>query len=197
MDTFLQPETIGSFLWVIFILIWFISAFSVKKDMRRDRNTFRGFWIRVILIAVVIIVISSGSYTSYIETHGVWPLGEQAIMFLAWLGVLLVFLGIAIALWARFHLGRNWSNRPAIKAGQELVTDGPYQYVRHPIYTGILLAIIGWILISGPIWILGLIGFLVMIIYRIPIEEGFMTELFPDQYMAYKAKTKALIPFVW
>jgi protein-S-isoprenylcysteine O-methyltransferase Ste14 len=77
------------------------------------------------------------------------------------------------------------------------VTSGPYALVRHPIYTGIMIAIFGSVFVGGTIWLIIFIVFSVELIRRIPVEEKFMVQLFPNQYPAYKKRTKALLPFVF
>ncbi len=119
------------------------------------------------------------------------PAGVQA------LGAVLCVAGIAFAIWARWHLGRNWSATPSIKEGHELVASGPYRFVRHPIYTGIILALLGSALTNSVIWVAFFIIFTINFIARIPIEERYMLQLFPGEYPEYKKRTKALIPFVW
>lgn len=106
-------------------------------------------------------------------------------------------LGLALAIWARKHLGTNWSREPSVQAGHELVTSGPYRVVRHPIYTGILAAIFGLVLVGGTLWLIMFGGMLLMFVWRVKREEEFMMQLFPQQYPEYKKRTNALIPFVW
>jgi protein-S-isoprenylcysteine O-methyltransferase len=116
---------------------------------------------------------------------------------IGWIAAILSVAGIAFAIWARFHLGRNWSGVPTKKENHELVTSGPYRWVRHPIYSGVLLAAFGSAL-TGTIFGIGV--FLVASIiffFRIDKEEKIMLELFPNEYPAYQAMTKRLIPFVW
>lgn len=113
------------------------------------------------------------------------------------LGVILCVLGLAFAIWARRDLGRNWSGTPSMKEDHELVTSGPYRFVRHPIYTGMILALFGSVLASGIIWLVIFIIFCINFLYQLPVEEKYMMQLFPNEYPEYKKRTKALIPFVW
>jgi protein-S-isoprenylcysteine O-methyltransferase Ste14 len=82
------------------------------------------------------------------------------------------------------------------KEGHDLVTAGPYRYIRHPIYTGLLLAILGSALVAGPVWLTVLAGVSIYSVYSARTEEGLMIQHFPEQYSRYRMRTKAFIPFV-
>jgi protein-S-isoprenylcysteine O-methyltransferase Ste14 len=112
------------------------------------------------------------------------------------LAVTLVAAGVGFAIWARFHLGRNWGIPLTIKQEPELVTSGPYKLVRHPIYTGFILAMLGSALVSS---IFGLFLSLSMCAYFVIsafAEEKILSKHFPEQYPEYKKRSKMLIPFV-
>jgi protein-S-isoprenylcysteine O-methyltransferase len=113
-------------------------------------------------------------------------------------GVSLSVSGVAFAIWARRHLGTNWSLNPSLKEDHQLVTSGPYRFLRHPIYTGMLTGLLGSLLATfSPVWFYLLIVMIVTFIYRVHVEDNMMMQTFPEAYAAYKKKTKALIPFVW
>ena len=104
--------------------------------------------------------------------------------------------GIAVAIWARIHLGRNWGMPMTTKAEPELVTSGPYRFVRHPIYSGLLAGVLGTALATN---LIGLIIVAVLGAYfhhSASVEERNLTATFPTAYPAYRAATKMLIPFV-
>ena len=105
--------------------------------------------------------------------------------------------GLAFAVWARVHIGRNWGTPMTQKNEPELVTSGPYHLVRHPIYSGILLAGVGTGIALSWMWlvVVGLAG--VYFIYGATVEERYLTEQFPDTYPSYKRSTKMLVPFVF
>ena len=112
------------------------------------------------------------------------------------IGLALFLLGLALAVWARLYIGRNWGAPMSHKDEPELVTTGPYRRIRHPIYTGLILAILGTALATtlyGLIVAAVLGGFFV---YSATREEAYLTEQFQDTYRAYKHSTKMLIPFV-
>jgi len=175
-------------LWLVFILYWIISAIGVKKNIH-SKEWQHDAGIRILLVIIVIVLLQLGSYWQF--------LGYQFSQNIQAFGVVLCVLGIAFAIWARAHLGKNWSGTPSMKEGHELVTSGPYRFVRHPIYTGMLFALLGSAFVGGIIWLAIFVILVANFLYRIPVEERYMMQLFPDAYPEYKKRTKELIPFVW
>jgi protein-S-isoprenylcysteine O-methyltransferase Ste14 len=191
-------ETVIGWSWAALVLVWAVAAFTAKRDLRRGNSSAQRsqYWLVRLGLAAAVVIASLHSART-----GARPLLARSLFvpppFLGWFGAALAVLGVAFAIWARLHLGRNWSPAPAMKEGHELVTSGPYAFVRHPIYTGILCAVLGATL-SGSLIGAGLLG-LVSVVFasRIVREERIMLELFPNTYPAYQARTKRLIPFVW
>src|SRR5215216_7775278 len=113
-----------------------------------------------------------------------------------WTGVGIALLGFVLLQWAQNTLGRNWSDLPRMMKEQSLITSGPYQFVRHPIYTAFILILGSSLLISSN-WLIGLawIGMTVLeVVSRIRFEESLMLEYFGDQYRDYMKKTGQLLP---
>jgi protein-S-isoprenylcysteine O-methyltransferase Ste14 len=118
----------------------------------------------------------------------------------AWLGIvgLLVFaVGIACFIAARQALGRNWSQTASAKQEPELVTSGPYRYVRHPMYGAGLVACIGAAIVVGGPFVFMVLTLLPVFLWRVGAEDRLLTKQFPSQYPAYRQQTKALLPFIW
>ena len=187
-----MPTWIIMLSWAAFLSYWGVSALSVKRDV--DRSWKRSWFTRVALIILVSWLVSHlaiGQKTFHPSFR--FPASSG---FWAYAGAVLCALGVALAIWARFHLGRNWSGRPTTKVDHELVTSGPYQIVRHPIYTGVILALLGVTLVY-PFELI--IFFLVcgMFLWRVKKEENLMEGQFGEKYREYKKRTRALIPFVW
>ena len=114
-----------------------------------------------------------------------------------WLGAAVVLLGLFVTVWARLTLGSNWSGAVVFKQDHELIERGPYRFVRHPIYTGILLMALGSAILQGRIssfvfCALLLIGFW----FKLRAEEELLTRHFPEEYPRYRQRVRGLIPFV-
>jgi protein-S-isoprenylcysteine O-methyltransferase Ste14 len=172
--------------WAAFWLYWLVAAFSMK----RGRHSWgREGLIRVIVIAVAFVAARSGAFHGHL-TQPTGPLRSTV-------GLALFGAGLLFAVWARIHIGRNWGTPMTQKQDPELVTSGPYRLVRHPIYSGILLAGVGTSVALG--WrILVIFGLsAIYFIYAATQEEKFMSKQFPDAYPAYKRSSKMLVPFVF
>ena len=110
------------------------------------------------------------------------------------LAIVLAALGLGFTVWARVYLGRNWSGSVTQKEGHELVRSGPYAYVRHPIYTGLLVALAGSAVAAGELrGVLGVLIVLAAFVHKLRIEEGYMRELFPGTNATRGGS--ALVPF--
>lgn len=114
-------------------------------------------------------------------------------------GLIVILAGFVVRFWSRAALKSQYSGYLRIKAGHILVTDGPYRFVRHPGYTGLLLIALG--ISIGYSSLIGLLAILILLLpalaYRINMEENLLTEEFGDKYLAYAHSTKRLIPIVW
>jgi protein-S-isoprenylcysteine O-methyltransferase Ste14 len=168
--------------WIIFWGYWLVSAFAAKKGTgSRRRIPLNG--LTGVSVLLVVRVFGGGSLA-------------VSSPVLATIGAVIFAVGIAVAIWARVHLGRNWGMPMTQKAEPELVTSGPYRFVRHPIYSGLLGGLLGTALATN------LIGLIIVAIlggyfyYSASLEEKNLTTTFPTAYPAYQATTKMLIPFV-
>jgi protein-S-isoprenylcysteine O-methyltransferase Ste14 len=169
-------------LWVAFWVYWAISALWAK----RGTSGGQGMPVRaaILLGAVVLFrLVHAGS----LDVHGtVLPV----------LGTLIVICGLGFAVWARVNLGRNWGMPMTLKDEPELVTSGPYRFVRHPIYTGVLTAVLGTALAIDLLALLVAAAITAYFWHSATVEERNLTAAFPRAYPAYRARTKMLIPFV-
>jgi protein-S-isoprenylcysteine O-methyltransferase Ste14 len=180
--------------WIVFIIVWIVTASKAKKDATRQGSWLAGLAIRVaIVVAVVLLLRVPGGRHLLQRSRALFSYSSPTFGIV---GAALCVVGVAIAVWARACLGANWSSRPSLKAEHVLITSGPYHLIRHPIYTGMLLAALGTAIDAGIIGLVIFVVVAVILIRRIPVEEKLMMGLFQEQYSSYKRRTKALIPFV-
>ena len=189
----MQLRFVIGFGWMMFWAYWLISAIGVKRNIRRRSLQWQA-GLRILAIAVIIALIRLPATRAFFQ-EGSPPAEINSIEGLA--GLLACLAGFALAVWARRHLGRNWGMPMSFKEGHELVMTGPYRYVRHPIYTGMLLAIVGTALVNGPVWVLAFVGMAVYCVYSARTEESLMLQQFPEQYAGYRRRTKAIVPFLY
>lgn len=185
------PERIVFACWAIFLVVWFVAAFRTKRTVERSG----AWWWRIIAIVVVASFITrrrTAADALFIGAKLWSTTGAMGVI-----AVVLVVLGLALALWARAILGGNWSATVTFKAGHELIERGPYRYVRHPIYSAILLMLLGTALLSGRIiWLVAVVLAFIGFWIKSRAEERLLTRHFPEAYPAYRARVKALVPFV-
>jgi protein-S-isoprenylcysteine O-methyltransferase Ste14 len=178
-------------LWLAWLAYWVIAARNVKATSRRE-----GFATmmlnRIFVIVGVLLLVVGHRSLRWLNERFVPPTVTAY-----WLGLFIVAAGLAFAVWARVYLGRNWSATVTIKQDHELVRTGPYGVVRHPIYTGILLALLGTAIAIGE-WrgLLAFASIAIGFLFKIGTEERFMGEIFGERYARYRAEVPALIPFI-
>ncbi len=192
-----QPGLLVRLLWLAFILCWLLLA-QFNKKASRGTPPWSGLRLRLIIIIGVIVLVRFhrhavvGFFAAVSGSRLLHP-----VIALQWLGVGLCLAGFGFAVWARVHIGRNWGMPMSLREGHELVTSGPYAYVRHPIYSGLMLAMIGSAFTAGLLWLLGLVFYFIYFIFAARSEEKTMLTQFPDAYPAYRRRTKMLLPFVF
>ena len=185
------PYAVLKWIWIVFGSFWLLAAFVQKRNARRQTVGSRLMQVSIIALVLVPFFIEEGR-AGLLYRH-LYPnlLGVQYV------GVLLLLLGLWFAVWARFVLGRNWSGIVTVKEDHTLITRGPYAWVRHPIYTGILLALLGTAVTLGTILNFVEVPVVAFAFWlKLRTEERFMLETFGEQYTAYRHHVKALIPHV-
>ena len=171
--------------WLVFWIYWLAASFGVKAGQARWTR-FAG--IRVAVILVILLLLRLRIFKRNEVTHDPW---------LQVVGLVIFVLGLGLAVWARIYLGRNWGMPMSQKADPELVTTGPYSLIRHPIYSGIILALAGTTVAVSLYWLIAVVLLGAYFIYSAIMEERYLTELFPEAYPRYKQSTKMLIPFIF
>jgi protein-S-isoprenylcysteine O-methyltransferase Ste14 len=170
--------------WAVFWAFWLLAATSAKKST--GRRTIRPAGL-IVAVGVILARVTTGNTSLDLNVHSSALEAIGAVIFVA---------GLALALWARLYLGRNWGMPMSRKEEPELVTSGPYHFVRHPIYSGVLLAMLGTGLAVGWYWFIVFVALGVYFVYSATVEERIMSDTFPSAYPSYRAHTKMLIPFV-
>ncbi|MGZ9720392.1 methyltransferase family protein [Rhizobium miluonense] len=177
--------------WIVWLLIWLFASFRVKRTVRQEDTLSRlgntaPIWIGAFLL------VAHPSWLGPLQTP-IIPHDRTTYG----IGAALTLIGLAFAVWARVHIGRNWSGVITLKEDHALIRSGPYALVRHPIYSGLMLAIIGSAIARGDIAAaLAIIAVLYAVLRRVHIEESWMSETFGSAYADYKASTPALVPFL-
>jgi protein-S-isoprenylcysteine O-methyltransferase Ste14 len=176
--------------WVVFFAVWFIAAWFAKRTVKRS-----GTWpLSIAGIAAILVIAAATGSRSPARPAVFW----HASAGIAAAGAAITAAGLAVALWARVTLGRNWSGVIVLKDRHELIDRGPYAFVRHPIYTGVLLMVLGSAVFLGTSG--GATVFAVVfagLIVKARSEERWLTRHFPDTYPRYRARVRGrLVPFV-
>jgi protein-S-isoprenylcysteine O-methyltransferase Ste14 len=178
-------------LWIVFIAFWIAMARGGKAVAERESVYSRLSHYLPLLIAIYLLSaphVPIAVLNARFVPLALWPVR---------LGAALTFAGIAFAIWARVWIAGNWSSDVTLKRDHELIIDGPYAWVRHPIYTGILVALAGTALAVGE-WrgVLAVALAAVSFWRKLTIEEAVMRRQFGEAYARYAARVAALIPFV-
>jgi protein-S-isoprenylcysteine O-methyltransferase Ste14 len=171
--------------WAAFWVYWLLAAFSMKRGRVPWSRELR---IRLVIVGITILLVRLGAFRSHGFNMDPWRAG---------IGLVLFALGLGFAIWARVSLGRNWGTPMTQKDEPELVTSGPYHLVRHPIYSGVLVAGVGTALALNWLWLTAVVLAGVYFLYSATVEERFLTEQFPDGYPVYQRSTKMLVPYIF
>jgi protein-S-isoprenylcysteine O-methyltransferase Ste14 len=182
-------EDICGYLWIAFCAIWLVMALRTKPTQQRESISSRLSYT-VFVIAGAYLVFGKEVAPPWLRIHLF-----QTTLFTDGLGVALTAAGIGFAVWARLYLGSNWSGTVTVKVGHELVRTGPYRWVRHPIYTGLIVALLGTALQRAQVR--GLIALVLLYVgfkLKSRIEERAMIDTFGTEYDQYSRTTGAIIP---
>lgn len=170
--------------WAAFWIYWLAAAFSMKRGRMAWSRELR---IRAVILVLVILFARLGVFHEGVRNADPWRVG---------LGLVLFASGLGFAIWARLNIGRNWGTPMSQKDQPELVTSGPYHLVRHPIYSGILIAGVGTAVALDWSWLIAVVLAGVYFVYSATVEERYMGAQFPDTYPAYKRSSKMFVPFI-
>jgi protein-S-isoprenylcysteine O-methyltransferase Ste14 len=183
-------DNLISTLWLVWLAIWTASAFRTKRVVRVENLASR--LTHLVPLGIGVGLLTSAHFAGPTLATRIYPRTDGTF----WFGTALVALGLSFAVWARAHLAGNWSGTVTLKQDHDLIRSGPYRLARHPIYTGILLAVLGSAIALAE-WrgIVALVLITLAFLRKIDIEEGFMSARFGEAYARYRAEVPALIPW--
>ena len=179
-------------IWLALVLVWVVSGLRTKRSIKNQSSAWQVLYTAILVVGV---------YLIFAKQIGIPWLDRQLFSMtvpIVLAGLLVVLMGVVFSIWARLMLGDNWSNRVTVKENHTLVRSGPYRIVRHPIYSGILLGMLGSALQRGEVRSfvgVTICGFSFWLKTR--AEEQFMVQIFGEDYLQYRHKVKALAPFIF
>jgi protein-S-isoprenylcysteine O-methyltransferase Ste14 len=185
-------EQLITSLWMAVFLLWAITALTSRRSghARFQGGARLANWI----VGIAWWVLFSRGRAFPVLARRFLPMTPA----LSYLGLALTVLGLAFAVWSRFYLGRNWSAVVTVKEDHQLKRSGPYAIVRHPIYSGFMLATLGSAIAFGELG--GLLAAVLIVAawgYKARLEEAAMIEQFGAEYENYRREVKGLVPFLW
>ena len=185
----LSTQQILRWVWLAWIVYWFGSALGTRRTVRREPFAQRMGTIVVMVLAVGLLGLVDERF-GFLRQRFV-PDSESVHR----MGLALTLAGLAFTVWARIHLGQFWSARVGLKEGHELIQSGPYAWVRHPIYSGILVAVMGSAVVAGDYRaLLAVVLVWVALNLKARREEKLLSEHFGEAFVQYCQRTGALVP---
>ncbi|MFZ3200211.1 MAG: isoprenylcysteine carboxylmethyltransferase family protein [Candidatus Acidiferrales bacterium] len=176
-------------LWTFFALYWLVASVSVNRMRKREPAGQRLAFL-LIFVGICYLAEMAGASLGISNRRFVPPLP-----WLEWLGIALTAVGIAFAIWARNHIGKYWSASVSLREGHELIRSGPYARIRHPIYSGMLLAAAGTTLWSGRCGALMVLGLaLIAVVVKARREEALLAGEFGPAFDEHRRHTGFFLP---
>ncbi|SPE27607.1 putative Isoprenylcysteine carboxyl methyltransferase [Candidatus Sulfotelmatomonas gaucii] len=178
--------------WTVLSVYMICAAFSASRRVESDRG-WNWSWLVFAVIVVLFLLLRNDDHLPPYVTWAILP----HTPFACFGADLLVLAGLIVALWGRIALGKNWNLYPSFQENHELIQSGPYAYVRHPMYSGLILMFLGTVAWYGTgLGIILFIASLLGIWFKLRQEERILTGHFGAAYASYEERVKALIPFV-
>ena len=180
-----------SAIWVAFE-IWLVVRDRIqgKGKIGKDKGT-----LYYNFIAIAVGITSSGILAGYTKFY--FPWGRISIVF--WIGFAIMLLGLTLRIWAVAVLGKSFRTTVETHSNQKVEKSGPYRFIRHPSYSGLILMCFGYgIAVQNWLSLIIALGLpLVALLYRIHVEEAVLVTSLGSEYEEYKHHTKRLIPWIW
>jgi protein-S-isoprenylcysteine O-methyltransferase Ste14 len=184
-----QQISIEIWLWIIFALYWFLASRTTAKTTAREGLL--SSLPRNLLLALAGALVFARQFSIGVLGQRFAPPSPE----LRVTGIALTAAGLGLAFWARYHLGRNWSSQITLKEGHTLICSGPYRYLRHPIYSGILLGLVGTALAVGLYRaLLGVALAFLGFWWKARQEDAWLARAFGEQFERQRRRTGRLLP---
>ena len=189
MPTIAEAFQLSSKIWMIWCIVWLLMAAWSKPSKRREFPWQRLEHVIPLLFGFLLIYNNNFAWGSL--AHRIVPQNSVIAM----LGLVLVVGGLLFSIWARIALGANWSGTVSIKSGHNLIRRGPYRWIRHPIYTGLLLSLVGTVMLQGEVRAFPGFALALFALYRkAKREERFLSEEFGDSFAEHAKHTGMFLP---
>jgi protein-S-isoprenylcysteine O-methyltransferase Ste14 len=178
---------VATWLWDMLLIVWLVLWFGSKQAKKRESA-----WERLQHVIPVLVAFWLLYERYYVFWEIRWLPNAPWVL---WAGLILAALGVGISIWARLSLGANWSGMVTLKQDHELVRKGLYRWIRHPIYTGILLGFVGTAMIKGHVraWV----GFAILLgslYFKARREERFLHQEFGPGFEEHLRRTGMFLP---
>jgi protein-S-isoprenylcysteine O-methyltransferase Ste14 len=181
-------------LWLTLIAYWSLATVAVLRGTGRRWIWWREVAVRLGFFALVVLALRVAVIGHVFPNQGLFAFNSSMLMGL--IGFVCSAFGIGLAILARAYLGQNWHTPMSNGDNPGLITTGPYALVRHPLYGGLLLAMLGSAIAQSSLWLLPLIVYGPYFVRAARREEKLLIERYPERYPAYMKRTKMLLPFV-
>ena len=176
--------------WTTFAIYWGVSAGRVKRTKESEPRGARIVHLTLSFFAFALVF--SPAFRTGLLGWKLLPPGRMTFI----VGAVILVAGLGFAVWARIHLGQNWSATVTLKEGHRLIRTGPYRLVRHPIYTGIITGLAGTAMALGELrGVIAVVLLTLVYLFKSRREERFMVKEFGDEYVRYRREVGALVPF--
>jgi protein-S-isoprenylcysteine O-methyltransferase Ste14 len=190
-DIYVRSASLVDAAWIVAGIVWLVGALRTKRTARTQSSVSR--LVQTLLAGAAFALVFNDRFAIGFLA---WRFVPYSLV-IAYTGLAFTLAGLGFAIWARVFLGGNWSAIVTIKQDHQMVRTGPYALVRHPIYSGFLLAVLGSALVFGEVRGLLALGVACLAWWlKSRLEEKFMEQQFGEEYAVYKRRVKALIPFV-
>lgn len=181
-------------LWLALVVYWVLATGAAYRSVAARWIWWREIAVRLGFFALALLVLQIAALRSALPQAALYE--PNTSIALGLVGFVTSAAGIGLAITSRACLGHSWNPRAGHLETTELITSGPYAVVRHPLYSGLLLAIAGSAIGQSVFWLLPMLVYGPLFILTARREERSLLEQFPDGYRAYMKRTKMLLPFV-